>query len=294
MKQSLKPKSTGKTVVIVLLCLVIACLGGYILYDQLLREQPIEKKEDASKEKKEEALSVTSRLVQNLYSKVVPNTYKEKDKSWLRYWYYTDVSQSGNNVLKNALDDFHIEDTQEEIKMQLVGKNLPQQEREFITCSEVELQDELEDGRKSACFLQEQETNLSIPMQYQYGYQVETVDRIYQELFGQDKAVDRKVPIYLDIYGGTVLVYVESLSMYVEYFADGVGGTTGPGGYQASLSKAVKKGNLLKIYETVETYEASEDNEDTKLTDTTTLVYTFKLENDGMYTFQSREKDANA
>ena len=88
--------------------------------------------------------------------------------------------------------------------------------------------------------------------------------------------------------GASSYKYIPKYDRYFEYQTSG-GVTTGPGGYVTKLEKALKEGNKIYIYEdvVVEKY----DGNDNKIgTENYYMVYTFELEDDGMYKFISRVK----
>ena len=96
--------------------------------------------------------------------------------------------------------------------------------------------------------------------------------------------------IWMDVYGGSVYYYVKEYDAYFEYHAE-VGGTTGPGGYETSINSAYKEGRNLIIYEDVKmtSYETEDLNKPT--VKEFYNVYTFELEDDGMYKFVSRVRE---
>ena len=116
---------------------------------------------------------------------------------------------------------------------------------------------------------------------------------LVKDLFGQDSNLDTSIamlddttPFDLDRY-----VYISTLDMYVEYMKEG--GGIGPyGGFKTNISKAIKKGKEIKIYETVEEYETKDNStESLGITDAFTFVYTFEQESAGNYKFVSRIKE---
>ena len=277
-------KKNGSVVVTIFLVLIIIGLIFYICYDKGLilkqenKKNSEETKEEVEKEEeKEEELDIHSVLVQELYNKVSDTT---DEISWNRYHYFYDGSINNNY----GLADFISKTGSEIIKMRLVGKNLRKSNDASVDCTKVP--DEFVEGvtYESVC-KKDEITLFSIN-----GYKKEVVERTYQELFGSDQKVDTSIPI------GTIndlskFVYVPSLDIYVKYLSDNAG-VTNAGGYKGTLSKAIKNGKEIKIYETVEEYESIDFTPNNlQKKDTFTFVYTFEQENTGNYKFVSRIKE---
>ncbi len=276
-------KKSGSVVVTIFLILIIVGLIFYICYDKGLilkqenKKNSEETKEEVEKEEeKEEELDIHSVLVQELYNKVSDTT---DEISWDRYRYY-------NYGSKNyGIDDFVSQSASEILKMRLVEKNFRIGDEVSVDCTKVP--DEfVEEGLTYESFCKRNKTK-GVGTN---GYKKETVERIYQELFGMNQKIDTSVSI-ITLYNLSKFVYIPSLDMYVEYVVTVGDSITGPGGYKGTLSKAIKNEKKIKLYEKVEKYEIANNSTDFKVTDTFTFVYTFEQESAGNYKFVSRIKE---
>ena len=97
----------------------------------------------------------------------------------------------------------------------------------------------------------------------------------------------------MDKYHAITYVYIKELDMYVQHIII-TGGTTGPGGYSSTISKAILEDGEIKIYEDVKLtdYSAGE-TEPPKITEAK-YIYTFIYDDENLnYIFDSREKNTN-
>lgn len=277
-------KTKTNTIIIVVLTILLLGTISYIGYDILLAKGKNnisnDKTNTSNKTGEEKELDINSRLVQSLYHKVTSDSGIDPYVFW-RY-------RSSDN--SNSLTDFNANSTSEEIKMQLVSLNLKDEEKIYINCSTTNIPAE-NAGYNSFCYLNKTYNDNSP----QYAYTKSYIESVYKDLYGSQSKLDTSAVIWLDAFGCSKLVYVNTLDMYIEYTTE-CGGTSGPGGYEAKISKAIQKDDTIQIYQDVtETdYEEingviDESNEATRKTKNYTLIYTFKLDEDGMYNFISRQ-----
>lgn len=293
-----KKSSIGYIIVIILLFLGF---GGYILVDQgIIKLDVFNKKEEVKEEKKEdkkEELDINSRLVQNLYNMVTTKGINSFSTNW--------IYSSYKNVNDKNKESFYANKASEEIKMNIVGINLDSSNRKLVSCDNTNIS--IPGVYKEAPFDHEygmlythceynemqREYNLNKSPQsvYNYYYDRSYVETVYKTIFGKDAKLDTSAFIATNEYRGNNYVYVEEYDAYYEYIKE-VGGTAGPESYEPSISSAFKEGKKLNIYEDVKrtTYE----NEDLSkpIVEEFYYVYTFELEDDGMYKFVSRVKEA--
>lgn len=231
-------------------------------------------------------MDINSRLVQALYRKVTAD-HKE---DWTAFWRYT---KYGNQYDYNKeIEKIDINSASEEMKMNLVSLNLKDNEKKYLDCTTYQISPQDSEGRSSVCkYNQDNNTYNS-----QYAYTKSYIELVYQDLYGKDSKLDTSLPLYMDQHGVEKYVYIDNLDMYILYPVEG-GGASRPGGYTTNISKAIENDNIVKIYQDVIKTEykevngiKDENNESSKITSNYTLVYTFKLDSDGMYNFVSVEK----
>ncbi len=278
----------GLIIGLVISIILLLGLGCYVVYDKDLLHLKKETSNDIQTPKEEnevKELDINSRLVQTLYNKVSSET---EESNWNHFWYY-----SSEQTKDGALENFDVKTSSEIVKMQLVAKNLVEENKKIITCSDYNIPDYapknsyLKEDRFSLCYTQKEDSIYHSNIFYfQYGYKKDYVESIYKELFGPNSKLNTDVPIYTDCLHISSYNYLNATDMYFEYTIEG-GGTNGPGGYTAKIAKATQDDEQIKIYETVDEY-----NDEKAKVDTYTFVYTFKLEKDGMYSFVSRMKES--
>ena len=272
-----KAKKNNKGIVIlsVLLILVILLFAGYVLVDReiISFEKNANNSDVVEKEEKIE-LDINSRLVQSLYDSVTVD-----GDGWFKYWVYSDSRDT------SSFDDFYVESASEQIKMNIVGMNLAESKRKYFNCSSVNIPKENSFG-VSVCYANTMPgyEGIYTPRSYDREY----VEGVYKEIFGKDAKLDTSADIPVNYFGSESYSYVASEGVYVLYVTES-GGTGGPGGYTTSLKSATKDGDKLYIYENVKN-EIYDDNEVLQKTVNFVMVYTFELEDDGMYKFVSRVK----
>ena len=269
-----KKNNSGVIILSILLCTVSLGFVFYVLFDQgfiKMNSTTGNDEEIVEKEEKQD-LDINSRLVRNLYYMVSKET---KENNWDLYWQY-------NGLGVTELSDFNISNTNEVVKMQLVAKNLDNSNKYYYSCDST-IPDEGTYG-KSICWYNKEYNDYSTSLTY---YEKNYVESIYKKLFGADAKLDTSVDIRMDKGGLLSYKYLPAHDKYFVYKSVG-GWTSGPGGYTAKLVKAEKEGKKLYIYEnvTLEKYDGLN-----KLpTEEFKMVYTFELEEDGMYKFVSRVK----
>ena len=112
----------------------------------------------------------------------------------------------------------------------------------------------------------------------------DVVERIYKTLYGSQANLDLNTIMFTDKNGVGRYKYVQSLDAYI-LFAIEAGGSSAVETTK-ELTKAEKVGKQIKLYETVTTTSM----DDSKVTTAENYIYTFEQEEDGIYTYISREK----
>ena len=263
-----KKNSVGKIVLIIIL-LILFLTGGFFGGKYYAESKKVDSKE--VKEEKEvegeEKLDINSRLVQYLYNMV---SY-DSEISCFTDWEY----RRNENFI-------HDDNKTVEINLNILAKNISNLKAKYIEKGKVPKVE----GK-------------SLPANSGYikCYTKEYIELVYKTIFGQDAKLDVSKAIPLDQHSIQELIYDSNTNMYYLYTIEG-GGTCGPGGLELKLDKAIKKGKNLKIYQNVTsvTYKENADgsiteDEKNKVEEKYKYVYTFELEDDGMYKFVSRVKE---
>lgn len=271
-KEIKEKKSNGSKVVIFILVVLLLGACTYIAYDKLIVKEDNSKNEavEENKKVKEENLDVNSRLIQSLYNKVSTGEQTKEEANCRFNYFYIDK-------------DFYADKAEEEQKMELVGYMLNKKHLEYYGNTNV---------------IPAKIVNLNVDNKpTQYYYTKVYVEKLYKDIYGVNSKLDTSVVIHTDSYGVALYSYVEAINGYAEYSAEG-GGTCGPEGSYATLTKAVKAGDEIKIFETVNRIAFGDDAEidgiqykDGQTISETNYIYTFKLDSDGMYSFVSRIKE---
>lgn len=281
-----KNKSSVGKVILVILLLILFLVGGFFggkYYTESKKEETKETKEEKEVEKEEE-LDINSRLVRYLYNMV---TYDAKE-SCFNDWEYR---ASTNIDPKSRTDGNYKYDSskQGDVEMNLVGRNISRNQAEYefslenIPKVEGRLKSEINsDGSESGTT---------------FSYSKDYVETVYKSIFGAESKIDTSLPIKLDLFGAEELHFdSKSNKYYVSYIE--TGGTCGPGGLELKFDKAISKGKTLKIYQNVSniSYKPNADgsisnDSKNKIEEKYKYVYTFELEDDGMYKFVSRVKE---
>lgn len=288
-----KQKSTGKTVAIIILVVLLICSLGYIAYDKFLYKL-LKKDNNVTEEKtnKEEKLDVNSRLVQNLYHKVSTGEMSKEDATCYFNYMYGTYTEEGY-----MLTDFYANQADETQKMQILALSLSSNEKKYYSGEESLIPDEIPGYGHKSILAANREYNRN---EIQYYYNKSYIDRSYKELYGKNAQLNTSIPISVDQHGISLYSYVPAVDKYILYMAEG-GGTCGTADY-ATLTKATKNEDELKIYEKVTGFVLEdfsvEDNGKTtsykkdQVISEDNYIYTFKLEDDGMYSFYSRVKES--
>ena len=277
-----KKKGKGSLIVIILLVIVILGLVGYICYDKgVILKTNTKEVEDKnvkkdSNEEKEENLDINSRLVQSLYNKVAIN-----DECLSGYLYEDNETITLDNIETHT-------------KSRLIGRNLGLKDRKYINCSSLgsAVPESKDNDYISICSLNQKYNSYD----NEYAYDKNYVEYVYKSIFGTNAKLDTSIAI--EVLGeNEFYYYIESLDKYVLYRADGYGGSCSSKTTE-KLTKAVKNGSKIVLTENVtiiyddpgndNIHGTADDIKDKKKS--TDYVYTFKLEDDGMYSFVSRKK----
>ena len=287
--QKVKKESSGLVVLVIILFLVILGLGFYICYDKGIILSKNETKESGTTKKSSykdsvESLDVNSRLVQYLYYNVSDITFSHLKESYGRFWYLVDRTSNENYSFK----DLYLDKASEIVKMQILSLSLDKSALSYVQCDTNVPANLQVNGFGEAYTLC---NNERVTMGTEFGYSKEYIEQKYKELYGKDSKIDVSVPIVTDQYAGSSYVYVKALDSYIEARRD-VGGTSGPGGFNTKIVKAEKDSKNVRIYEEITSTTYSDDNLNTpSKVEKDTYVYTFSIDDDGMYSFVSRVKE---
>ena len=273
-------KSKGSLVVIIILIVLLLGACAYIGYDKFFLKKD-NQVNDNNENKGVEKLDVNSRLVQSLYNRVsIGELKKEVGKCGIFMYDYD--------------KDFYASTAEEKNKMQFVGNLLtPSKQNEYVG-DESLIPDTIPNYDYYESVISSNKNYGGYKIEYYYDRSY--IENLYKEIFGSNAKLDTSVVIEVGEYKAELYHYIPSIDKYVLYINTlGVGGTCGPWTKDISLQKATKDGNKLKIYETETEFimgDAS-DSGDRKyeVSSKNNYVYTFELEDDGMYKFVSRVKE---
>ena len=282
-KEIKEKKSNGSKVVIFILVILLLGACAYIAYDKLMVKEDISNNNvQGNKKIKEENLDVNSRLIQSLYNKVSTGEQKKEDASCIFNYMYGD-------------SDFYSEKATEEEKMRIVGRVLSP--GKVYSGDESLIPDKIDNDTieimSIIAYNKDNDKSIFTEKYYDRKY----VENTYKELFGTDSKLDTSVT-FENVSTAGLYSYVPAVDKYLLYLVEGGGITTcGPTSTYATLTKAVKVGDKIKIFEK-ETGIAIEDTTiDNKsytkgqVASENNYIYTFKLDKDGMYSFISRVKE---
>ena len=260
-----------KNVVIVILGLVIIGLIGVIFYQNNKKDTNANVvKDDNGSE--EEVLDVNGRLVLDLYNEVVIS-----GDSFNKYWYF-----------ENS-DKYLVKDASEESKMALLYHDLKQ--TDFKSGSHVDSSVPLTvnvknfyRNKEEEAFLAKQDTQIAGDYYISSQIDYDKVNLLYQKVFGNDKVVDKSIPIQISNFGG-FYIYNDTVKAYILYLEE-TGGTSMTE-YRGSVTKAIKNKDSIIITEKVELVDTANNS----VTEVGNYNYTFKKDTDSMYSFVSRIKE---
>ena len=233
----------------------------YIGYNEFFVTETVNDEEIIGNNISEEELDINSRLVKSLYNKVVLN-----DNTAYKYFMY----ESNNyNVSTASLES----------KLTLAYFNLKNDDFEEVSTPNLPATTMIE-GFSYQYNLNTTSNSLVVSF-----IPYEKLELAYRDLFGNEETIDKSIPIRTDIHNVMYYVYNADLDGYVSYVTEG-GGTSGS--YLVShLTRALKSDKTILLYEEVNNYQ----NNTNELLETTNYVYTFNIDDDGLYTFISRVKE---
>ena len=276
----MKEKNKGSKLAFVIVLLVLFLVGGFFggkyYYDTHNKCGVSDKTKETTNEEKEKELDINSRLVQFLYTEVTHDTERNCYAGWE---FYSNDEREKDYKFGDANSN--------EISMNILGQNIGGLVQEYVQSDQAPKVENRRNHKVS--YHDGKEYDLGT-----YSYTKQQVESVYKRIFGSEVKLDTSLTIPLDIFHIEVLYYDSKTDKYYPQYIEG-GGTCGPAGYNYKLSKAVKKGNELKIYQDVEFVEYGENGDPTadniKTNDKFKFVYTYELEDDGMYKFVSRTKE---
>ena len=109
------------------------------------------------------------------------------------------------------------------------------------------------------------------------------VDRVYRELFGNDSKLNKSAIIKADMYGNSIYSYIDEIDSYVLYTSKDQKDISDGSNYQYVLDGVDNSDSEIKIYEEITDSSKTSNN-------VNKYVYTFKLSDNGLYTYYSREE----
>lgn len=262
---------TNKFLVVLVIIFFLTTLAGasYFCYDNFFKvdsetkdDTSVEENSTEEKNNKEETLDVNSRLVQSLYNKV-----GLVDDSSNRYETY----KKSDNILVSEMSD--------EDKLALVYTNLLSSS--FKTIPNENLEQEISINNSKYNFKYQLLLN-------SYGWvnfvSFSDVELKFKELFGQDVTFSKESIIREDSDSLRIYVYNNALNGYIEY--SNVGGIEGRISYKGRVVSAKKSDKNITITE-----EVTATPPEGSPTTVGNYVYTFNIDDDGMYSFVSRIKE---
>lgn len=227
--------------------------------DKLLKD------EEVSNKIEEQELDINSRLVQSLYNKVVLN-----GDSNYKYFMY------GNN------DNYLVSEVDDASKLTLAYFNLKNKDVVDIVIDGIDNTKVISSFSYSSS--SEKYHTLNVVNNKVKFISYNSLLIAYQDLFGKNASFDKNIPISIDSYGGIYYVYNQTLDGYVPYMR--TSGVTSASYFTGEIKKAIKTDKQIIIYE-----EVKEIYYDDSLLNSATYVYTFNIDDDGLYSFVSRIKE---
>ena len=265
-----KKKSSFWKVIIFIFLLILFAVGGW--FGNMYYQKYLEKKDTTDKtnknkdnkenkekveEEKEEELDTKSDLVQKLYNKVT--IYDEGKKADChKNWIY------GNK------DEFDVASETDEVKLNLVAINMEDVKKGTDLFSSIDIPSSMENYSNDCTFLNGSDMQVYFTKDY--------IQTLYRDIYGKDATFDSSAYI-----SANLVRYYPVGDKYYKYTAIG-GNVCGPVDYIDTISKALKVGKEIKIYET-ENY--IEEGKDAVISN---YVYTFSKQDDDTYVFVSRKK----
>lgn len=274
-----KNRSTGKTVAIIILIVLLLGAVSYIGYDKfLVNEKSVSSNEKKSENSKEVELDIDSRLVKSLYNKVsTGESSKEEANCNYNYMY-------GYDYDSNSYKDFYVDKATEEQKMEILSLQLNREGAGLLFCGDgLSIPDKMNDYPSKCIYDKIVNKNEN---SFEYYYNKKDIETLYKDLYGKDAKLDTSKPIYVTPYRAYAYMYIDSLDKYMQYVID-TGGVCGPTGMYGTITKAIKTADSIKIYEKVTIIDGEKNT-----TTNQNYIYTFKLDSDGMYNYVSRVKES--
>lgn len=270
-----KGKKSKESLVVIILIILLLGACAYIGYDKFFVKED-NQVNNSNKNKGVEKLDVNSRLVQSLYNRVSTGELKKEDSTCLINYMYED----DNN--------FYASTAKEEIKMKIIGRLLSDSGKHGYSDDESIIPATIPNYG-------DYESIISINKKYggnsiEYYYDRNYIENLYKEIFGSSAKLDTSIGIKMGSSEIEMYYYVPSIDKYVLYTLEG-GGCSKVGSARVEVEKATKNGKELKIYEKVTMTNLNDDIIDAGDTTNSNYVYTFELEDDGMYKFVSRVKE---
>lgn len=207
-----------------------------------------------NKEREQEvSLNTDSRIVKTLYNRI--HDFQSSNPFWLY--------QNENNNLISSMT--------EGAKMSLVYLNL--KETDFISSDCVNMPVTISGYPEHKC------------TSGKFQIKRENIERVYKELFGTNTSVNTSVMIKTNQEVTGLYLYVSSLDSYILYSIPSVAeNTTLKYQYQVTKASKTSTGDI-QLYEVVAIQDTSSNTKKEE-----EYRYTFRLDNDGMYTYYSRDK----
>ena len=247
------------TIVIVLLIVLVLALGGYIAYDKIYLKENTETTNTSNKNenKEEEEEKEDEEISLDVNDRLVQELYSlvvDKENYYPHHYFNLDV------------DEELVSTMSEEKKMQLIYHNFSN--FKYTSCQNINPQ-------KIDNFTCSDTTRNTISK--------DEVERIYKKVFGKNAQLNTATEIKTSSLEMEKYVYNSNLNAYISYAIEG--GGTGNSITTTTITRATKKDDELKIYEhvTIKVLDGTSEEHD--------YIYTFKLEDDEMYSFYSRVKE---
>ncbi len=261
---------------VIVALLAIAAGVSYILFKDDIRTTNNKEKVDPDTVETSssiETLDINSRLVQSLYNKVVL-----KDNSYYKYFMYE------NN------DNYIVSQASEMSKLTLAYQNLKEDELSNVSIANLPTTMVITGYTYSSLGLSYHTLCRGdvwgLDDNYVSFFTYDALLLAYRDLFGNNIVIDKSIPIKTDPYGVKYYIYNETLDGYIPYIIEG--GRVSGSYFNSKVTKAVKYDNQIIIYEEVTQVPLDSS---IKVSEPTTYVYTFNIDNDNMYSFVSRIKE---
>lgn len=228
----------------------------------IMEEIKEDEEKETAKTEKVTKIKIDDNIVKDLYGRVTSGDGEYK------YWMYTDY-----NTITDLTANISMATASEIIKMNLVGNSIDIGKVEKVECTNA-IPDVINSSRSVCSYNKVYKANFD-----QIGYKKSYIESIYQNIFGTTLSPNSEIPLYLAPNSGEVYYYIQSLDMYLKYFATPKNIVSG-GNYIGKISNVTQDNNQLKLLEDV-------TNGENKIK----FRYTFEKQDSGNYIFISREKE---